>query len=155
MMKKKNRHFQILGLIDSVKAQSQQEFLDELAKLDIHISQSTLSKDLKELGVIKMRGKNGKFRFLQTKERDAFHTGVMLKKELLDFFMESTVVGNLLVIRTVQGNASGVSKFLDEIGWPEIVGTLASVDTVLAITRTPADAKAAMEKLQEMLTNNK
>lgn len=59
------------------------------------------------------------------------------------------------MIRTIEGNASGVSKFLDEIGWPEIVGTLASVDTVLAITRTHADAKAAMEKLQDILTNNK
>ena len=74
-MGKKNRHFHILKLIESEEVESQQSMLDELTKEGIEISQSTLSKDLKELGIIKIRSKEGRFRFVQTKEREIFHEG--------------------------------------------------------------------------------
>ena len=87
-MPKKNRQFHILKLIESVNVESQQILLDELGKKGIQISQSTLSKDLKELGIIKIRGKEGRFRFVQTKEREIYHVGVMLKRELFDFLTD-------------------------------------------------------------------
>ncbi len=149
-MGKKNRHFFIQKLVDTVAIGSQQEFLDELKKEGIHISQSTLSKDLKELGIIKVRGKNGRFRFIQTKERDSFRTGVLLKREVLDYLQESTVVNNLLVLKTILGNAAGLSRCLDNINWPEIVATIAGVDTLVVITRSNEDAKIVDKKLHEL-----
>lgn len=152
-MSKKNRHFCITRLIESASVESQQEILNELSNEGINISQSTLSKDLKELGIIKVRNKDGRFRFVQTTEKDTFHVGIMLKREVVDFMKESTTVDNLVILKTVPGNASGLSKFLDEIGWPEVAGTLASVDTVLAITRSPEEAQSVIEKLQNIITN--
>jgi transcriptional regulator of arginine metabolism len=149
-MPKKNRHFSILRLIES-DVESQQGLLDSLLAEGIEVSQSTLSKDLKELGIIKVRGKDGRFKFVQTRERDVFHVGLMLKREIMDFLQDAVRVHNLVVLKTVPGNASGLSKFLDEIGWPEVVGTLASVDTVLAITQSDADAEKVIQKLQEMI----
>jgi len=150
-MGKKNRHFHILRLIESTSVESQQDLLDALAKDGLDISQSTLSKDLKELGIIKVRGKEGKFRFLQTKEREIFHVGVMLKKELQDFLTDTIPVDNFVVLKTVSGNASGTAKCLDDIGWPEIIGTIAGDDTVLIISKSPEDAKIVIDKLQEVL----
>lgn len=150
-MGKKSRHFQILKLIENTEIASQQEFLDALDREGIDISQSTLSKDLKELGIIKVRGKNGRFRFLQTREREAFHVGLMLKRELMDFLTDSTTVSNFAILKTVSGNASGLAKCLDEIGWEKIVGTLAGDDTIMVITRTPEDARHVIEKLQEII----
>jgi transcriptional regulator of arginine metabolism len=150
-MSKKNRHFHILRIIETVNIGSQAQLLEELTKEGLDISQSTLSKDLKELGVIKVRGKEGRFRFLQTKEREIFHVGVMLKKELLDFLTDSVAVGNLVVLKTVSGNASGTAKCLDDIGWPEIAGTIAGDDTVLVISRSAEDAQAIVKKLEEIL----
>jgi transcriptional regulator of arginine metabolism len=150
-MGKKNRCFTILNLIESKEVQSQQDLLDKLEKDNIHVTQSTLSKDLKELGIIKVRGKDGKFRFVQTKERDTYHTRVMLKKELLDYMRHMDVVNNLILLKTVPGNASGLSKCLDDMEWEEIAGTLASVDTVLGIALSPADAKKVMNKLQDIM----
>lgn len=151
-MPKKNRHFYILRLIESRELSSQQEFLYALKKEGIYVSQSTLSKDLKELGIIKVRGKNGKFRFVQTKEREAFHVELMLKRELLDFLTDNTSVGNLVVLKTISGNASGLAKCLDEIGWQEIVGTIAGDDTILVITNKQGDARNVVEKLQEIIS---
>jgi transcriptional regulator of arginine metabolism len=151
-MGKKNRHFHILKLIESVDVESQQALLDELSKENIHISQSTLSKDLKELGIIKVRGKEGRFRFVQTKEREIFHVGLMLKRELLDFLTESVSVGNFVVLKTVSGNASGLAKCLDEIGWSEIIGTIAGDDTILVITNSPHDAESVLKKLQDIIS---
>ena len=150
-MGKKNRSFTILSLIENKEVQSQQDLLDKLGKEDIHVTQSTLSKDLKELGIIKVRGKDGKFRFVQTKERDTYHTRVLLKKELLDYMKHMDSVNNLIILKTVPGNASGLSKSLDDMEWEEIAGTLASVDTVLAIARSPGDAKSVINKLQEIM----
>ncbi len=150
-MGKKNRHYYILKLIELTNVRSQQDLLDELEKKEISISQSTLSKDLKELGIIKVRGKEGRFRFVQTTEQDTFHVSVMLKKELSNFMRDCTAVNNLVLVKTVPGNASGTSKCLDEIGWPEIVGTLASVDTVLIITKTSAHATEIVNRIQDIV----
>jgi transcriptional regulator of arginine metabolism len=152
-MGKKNRHFHILRLIEATPVESQQDLLNVLSQEGLHISQSTLSKDLKELGIIKVRGKEGKFRFLQTKEREIFHVGVMLKKELQDFLTETIPVGNFVVLKTASGNASGTAKCLDDIGWDEIIGTLAGDDTVLIITKSPEDANSVIKKLQEVLVS--
>jgi transcriptional regulator of arginine metabolism len=152
-MGKKNRHFHILKLIESVNVESQQAMLDELDSQNIEISQSTLSKDLKELGIIKIRGKEGRFRFVQTKEREIFHVGLMLKKELLDFLTDRVLVQNFVVLKTVSGNASGLAKCMDEIGWQEVVGTVAGDDTILVITQNEQEAKTVMNRLDEILSS--
>ncbi|MCK5147838.1 hypothetical protein KAR48_13860 [bacterium] len=152
-MSKKNRHFHILRMIELDNVESQQDLLDSLENEEVSISQSTLSKDLKELGIIKVRGKEGRFRFVQTKERDTYHAGVLLKRELVDFLRETMAIGNLVLIKTAPGNASGLSKSVDEIGWPEVAGTLASVDTVLVITPSDKDAQAVVQKLQDIILN--
>jgi transcriptional regulator of arginine metabolism len=150
-MGKKNRHFHILKIIESIHIGSQAQLLEELNKEGLDISQSTLSKDLKEMGVIKVRSKEGRFRFLQTKEREIFHVGVMLKKELADFMTDSIAINNLVVLKTVSGNASGTAKCLDDIGWPEIVGSVAGDDTVVVIAKTSEDAQNIIKKLQDIL----
>lgn len=150
-MGKKNRHYHILRIIESSPIESQQDLLDALGREGLDVSQSTLSKDLKELGIIKVRGKEGRFRFLQTKEREIFHVGVLLKKELQDFLTATVPVSNFIVLKTVSGNAGGTAKCLDDIGWPEIIGTVAGEDTVLIITRSQEQAQIVVDKLQEVL----
>lgn len=150
-MSKKNRHFHILRMIEQDGVESQQDLLDALEREEVSISQSTLSKDLKELGVIKVRGKEGRFRFVQTKERDTYHAGVMLKRELVDYLRETIPVGNLVLLKTVPGNASGLSKSVDEIGWSEVAGTIASVDTVMVITHSDKEAQFVVQKLQDII----
>jgi transcriptional regulator of arginine metabolism len=152
-MSKKNRHFHILKIIETIPVESQQMLLDELKKEDIDISQSSLSKDLKEMGIIKVRSKEGKFRFVQTKEREAFHVGLMLKKELLDFLTDHIFVRNMVILKTVSGNASGLAKCIDEIGWSEVVGTIAGDDTILVITLSDDDAKSIVDKLEEIISS--
>lgn len=152
-MGKKNRHFQILKVIESVPVESQQDLLQALEKEGVEISQSTLSKDLKEMGIIKVRGRDGRFRFIQTKEREVFHISVLLRKELQDFLSDMIQVGNFVVLKAVSGNASGTAKCLDEIGWEEIIGTIAGDDTILVITKTPQDAEGIIRKLQEVLAS--
>lgn len=152
-MPKKNRQFHILKIIDTVNVESQQALLNELHQKEIDISQSTLSKDLKELGIIKVRGKEGKFRFVQTKEREIYHVGIILKRELFDFLTDSQQINNMVVLKTISGNASGLAKCLDEIGWSEIVGTVAGDDTILVITRHEKDAKGLILKIKDILAS--
>ena len=75
----------------------------------------------------------------------------MLKKEIVDFLRDSIAVNNLVIIKTVPGNAAGLAKTLDDINWPEIVGTISSVDTLLVVTKSSQDAKSVVEKLQNII----
>jgi transcriptional regulator of arginine metabolism len=75
----------------------------------------------------------------------------MLKKELQDFLTDTVPVGNFVVLKTVSGNASGTAKCLDDIGWSEIIGTIAGDDTVLIITKSPEEATVVLDRLQEVL----
>ena len=152
-MPKKNRQFHILKLIESENVESQQALLDALESKGIEISQSTLSKDLKELGVIKIRGKEGRFRFVQTKEREIYHVGIMLKRELFDFLTDSININNMVILKTVSGNASGLAKCLDEIGWTEILGTVAGDDTILVIAANEMDAKKVVQRLRDIISS--
>ena len=61
--------------------------------------------------------------------------------------------GKSTVLKTVSGNASGLAKCLDEIGWAEIVGTIAGDDTIVVITKNANDAKSIMERLKEIISS--
>jgi len=148
MGKKKLRHQRIRNLIQSQVISSQHVLLRELTKKGLKISQATLSRDLNELGVVKIRTKNGQYRYVETKESESLTVQTWLEKELLAFLNEYVTVGNLVVLKTSSGNASGVAKSLDEVHWPEVVGTVAGDDTILVITRTKKDAANVMKKIK-------
>ena len=150
-MNKNQRHSHILKIIDNNQIESQHHLIEELHCLDIQISQSTLSKDLKELGIIKIRSKDGGFRLLQTREKDVYHSSIILKRTLIDFIRSMKYVGNLVLLKTIPGNASGLSKCVDDMGWPEVAGTLASVDTVLVVCGSELDSRTLIDKLNEIM----
>ncbi len=150
-MDKKARQRMIHELVQSGQITSQQEMLKCLREKGFRVSQSTLSKDFKEMGIIKIPNRKGGVRFVQTTEHETFHIEAMLKRELKSFVLDTLAVNNLVIVKTVQGNASGVSKYLDEIGWPEVAATMASVDTVLVITRSNRDAGAIVKQIQQII----
>ena len=150
-MRKQTRHIQLMQVLEEEDISTQQDIIELFNQRGINISQSTLSKDLKELGVVKVRDAEGNFKLVKTKEKESFHTGVMLKRELVNFLTEMIPVNNLVLLKTAPGNASGLSKYVDEIGWPEVAGTLASVDTVLVVTCSDENAAAVISRLNDIM----
>lgn len=146
-MTKAYRHGQILNLIRGQPIRTQEEMAGALERLGIEVTQVTLSRDIRELGLVK--GPQG-YRepdraAVSTEEPDS------LRRTLEEFVRDVKTAQNLVIIRTAAGNAQPVAAALDRQAWPEILGTVAGDDTVFAATPDPRQAVRAKEKLLALL----
>ena len=142
-MTKTYRQGQILKLIRARKIFTQDELAQELKSQGIAATQVTLSRDLRDLRLVKTR--EGYQEMAPEETGPGFST---LAGEFLNDVMRAQ---NLIVLKTSPGHANSVAVALDNEEWPEIVGTIAGDDTILVITPDNPTAEAIQEKLLELL----
>jgi len=141
------RHGQILNLIRSQPIRTQEEMAGALQRLGIKVTQVTLSRDIRELGLVKgPQGYREPERVTASTEEDQ-----SLQRTLEEFVRDVKTAQNLVIIRTAAGNAQPVAAALDRQAWPEILGTVAGDDTVFAATPDARQAARAKEKLLALL----
>ena len=131
-MNKSFRQGQILKVIRNKEIYTQDELGRELSQLGIQTTQVTLSRDVRELGLVKT---SEGYRQLQMES-----TGPELSTVASEFLLDIRLAQNLVVLRTSPGNANSLAIALDREELEEVVGTIAGDDTVLVIT---TDAKSA------------
>ena len=114
---------------------------------NIAVSQSTLSRDIQELGLAKAGG----FYTVVDGEPAVLHSEGSLARIIREFMIDIDIAQNIVVVKTGPGHASTVSQALDEAGWPEWVGSIAGENTVFAVARSSKDAKKLEERLRKLL----
>ena len=137
---KSNRHAAILKLIREHDITSQSELTLKLADAGFHAAQSTISRDIRELGLVLERFTNG-HKYVATTQRN-------LSVLLTDSLMSVESAGHMLVLRTRSGMAMAVALAIDEMEFEEMLGSVAGDDTVLCVVRTPDEAEALKDKLE-------
>jgi transcriptional regulator of arginine metabolism len=142
-MNKSFRQGQILKLIAGRRIATQEELARELAKLNVKTTQVTLSRDIRELGLLKTA--QGYRQLLPE------HSGPTLESLLNDFVQDIRAARNLLVLKTSPGHANTVAVALDNENLPEVVGTIAGDDTILVVCPDDAPAEAFRQKLLRMM----
>lgn len=131
---KLQRHAVILRVVREKRIESQDGLREALVGEGINVTQATLSRDIRELGLAKLVDPAGGFYYANPNEGSLRpDLGQILPTLLIS--VEGT--GPLLVIKTVTGGAPAVAASLDQAGWKEIIGTLAGDDTLLIIARNP------------------
>jgi len=141
---RENRQQVILSLLESHKVKSQVELLDLLRERGILATQSSVSRDLRDLGVAWIGG-----RYTFPSSHDERDPGVA---EVSHFLRGVRPAGpNLTVLFTMAGTAQAVALAIDRTGWPELVGTMAGDDTVFAATPSARDQKRFIRRLQPFL----
>jgi transcriptional regulator of arginine metabolism len=147
------RHARITALIRSRPIHSQTELAGLLVADGMQVTQATLSRDLEELGAVKLRGTDGGPAWYAIPEdgdpplRPAEQAPNRLVRLLRELVTSSDHSGNLAVLRTPPGAAQFLASALDRSGVPEIVGTIAGDDTVLVVAREPITGAALAAKL--------
>ncbi len=143
----RQRREAILEIIQAQAVSRQSELVKLLAQRGIAATQSSISRDLHQLGITKLE--NG---YRQALPDTAHHDG---ENDIpggfsSDYFVRGieTAGVNLTVIKTAVGAAQRVAVFLDRSSWPEIVGTLSGDDTIFVATRNGSDQRALVAKLQ-------
>ncbi len=137
-MDKSKRQQQLLEIVTKIEVNTQEELIKLLETQGIIVTQATVSRDIKELGLIKTSGKVKKYRYARVHDRQ--HDSVKLLSLFKAAVISIETAQNLLVVKTLTGNGGAVAATIDAQGISEIVGTLAGDDTVLVVT---ADAEAA------------
>ena len=141
---KLKRQNTIRDILNSKSGTTHEEIIRYLGEKGIKASQSTLSRDLREMGVIKIPVNGGKayYRLSESAGRTV--------RNISNYPISFEAIGNLLVIKTSSGSAPGFCVVLDNQGWDEIAGTIAGDDTILVILRDPAHAVLIVERLETL-----
>ena len=147
---KSRRHEKIIELIGRYDIETQDELADRLLAEGFHVTQATVSRDIRELKLSKVPGKSGrqKYALLNRQEHQMAEKYVGILREA---FVSMDCAQNILVVKTVSGMAMAVAAALDNIGWKEIVGCIAGDDTVMCVIRTAEDTAAVMLELKEIV----
>ncbi len=140
------RQKRILQLVHATPIHSQMELGQCLRKEGIETSQATLSRDLKELRLIKTPQGYTPPESFGKPTTDEDH----LRQTLSQFITDISAANNLVVIRTGPGSAHPVALSLDESGWSDIVGTVAGDDTILVVARNASAARVLKKRLQTL-----
>ncbi|HLE71014.1 MAG TPA: arginine repressor [Vicinamibacteria bacterium] len=140
---RKRRQEAILSLIRDKPIRNQNELLEGLERSGVSLTQSTLSRELKTLGIGKAPDGRGGYRYVAGA---AAGEGPLAPVAAFVLSLESAK--NFVVVKTPPGNAMGVARAIDEVEWPEIMGTIAGDDTILIIGRSDADAQAVEKRLR-------
>ena len=142
-MTKTYRQGQILKLIRTRRISTQEELAQELSKQGIAATQVTLSRDIRDLRLVKTRE--------GYQEMAAEETGPEFALLAAEFLLDVLIAQNLVILKTSPGHANSVAVSLDGERWPGVVGTIAGDDTILVIAPDNATAEQVQEKLLGML----
>lgn len=144
-----SRRQAIVAILSEKRIGSQAELARLLARRGFRATQATLSRDLKSLGVGKVPVDGKTYYQLPVAPRDLLDAHRQ-RLEIEAFVQEVKAVQNMVIVRTPPGNAHGVARALDLLGWPEVEGTLAGDDTILIVTRTNATATRFCRRLADL-----
>ncbi|MFJ5964930.1 MULTISPECIES: transcriptional regulator AhrC/ArgR [unclassified Bacillus (in: firmicutes)] len=149
-MNKGQRHIKIREIIASQEIETQDELVDILKADGYNVTQATVSRDIKELHLVKVPTNNGTYKYsLPADQR--FNPLSKLKRALMDAFIKMDAASHLIVLKTMPGNAQAIGALMDNLDWEEIMGTICGDDTILIICRTTDDAETVSTKILELL----
>ena len=144
------RQVAILDIIEKQNIETQEELAEALRLRGIRVTQATVSRDIKELRLLKVLTPTGAYKYATA---DKAENG--LSERFIRMLAESLLSGaasnNLIVVKTLSGSANVAAEALDSLHWPEVLGTLAGDNTILLIIRSEADVPTVQGRLQEMM----
>lgn len=147
---KNTRQTAILSLIEQNDIETQEELAGKLREIGIEVTQATVSRDIKELRLLKVLSGKGGYKYATA---DKAEHG--LTDRFVRMFKESVLsiasANNIIVIKTLSGSANVAAEAIDSMRLPEILGTMAGDNTVLVIVQNGQEAEKAVAVFREML----
>ena len=147
---KNKRHEKILEVIEKKNIETQEELAKILNEAGFVVTQATVSRDIKKLGLVKVKGK-GSHQKYAPKAASTLVEYDKYVRVLKDAITGMDDAENILVIKTVPGMAMAVAAALDSLRIPEIIGSIAGDDTIMCATKNNRHAKDVMDKIRLMI----
>ena len=144
------RQVAILDIIEKQEIETQEELASALNARGIRVTQATVSRDIKELRLLKVLTPTGKYKYATGDQADNNLTDRFIRM-LAESLLSVSSANNLIVVKTLSGSANVAAEALDSMHWPEVLGTLAGDNTVLLIIRSNEETITVTSRIREMM----
>ena len=144
------RQVAILDIIEKQEIETQEELASALNARGIRVTQATVSRDIKELRLLKVLTPSGKYKYATGDQADNNLTDRFIRM-LAESMLTVSSANNLIVVKTLSGSANVAAEALDSMHWPEVLGTLAGDNTVLLIIRSNEETITVTSRIREMM----
>jgi len=145
------RHSKILEIINSQDIETQEDLAEELKKSGMNVTQATVSRDIKELKLIKVLANSGKYKYATI-----MHTESLMSNKLVSIFTQTVIqvenVDNFVIVRTISGSASAAAEAIDSLNFEGVAGTIAGDNTIFVLTRNSEKAQTITQKMKKMIS---
>lgn len=148
---KNDRQIRILEIIEQEPIDTQEQLQQRLLEQGISCTQATISRDIKQLHLIKEPIGQGKYRYAVSVQRNKLNVADKLRTIFRESIVSVDYAQNLVVVKTMSGLANAAAAALDSMNIPYVVGTLAGDDTALLVMRDTESARSFCEEIHDML----
>ena len=144
------RQVAILDIIEKNDIETQEELADALRQRGIKVTQATVSRDIKELRLLKVLTPMGAYKYATA---DKAENGLSERfiRMLAESLLSLAASENLIVVKTLNGSANVAAEARDSLHWPEILGSIAGDNTILLVIRSQAAVPGVVGRIQEMM----
>ena len=147
---KSTRQNAILEVIREKDVETQEDLADELRRRDFKVTQATVSRDIRELRLLKVLTPSGTYKYA-TADRPENGLSERFHRIFSESVLSMSHAYNQVLIKTLPGSANVAAEMIDSLRWPEILGTLAGDNTILMIVRTVEEVDVVLHRIDEML----
>ena len=144
------RQVAILDIIEKQDIETQEELAEALRKRGIAVTQATVSRDIKELRLLKVLSENGGYKYA-TAERAEKGMSERFIRILAESVMSIESAVNLIVIKTISASAQAAAEAIDSLKWPELLGTIAGDNTILVIARSEEAVESVVSRFHALI----
>ena len=147
---KAKRQALIREIVEAQSIQTQEELAEALRAHGMVVTHATVSRDIREMHLLKVLAEDGSYRYATMEKSDSGMNDRLIRM-LTDSVVEMNSANNLIVIHTLPGSAHVAAEAIDNLKWPETIGTIAGDNTILVIVRTNEEVDTVMKRFHSII----
>lgn len=147
---KNKRHVLIMELIDTMDIETQEDLANQLKLAGLNVTQATVSRDIKELNLIKVTNDKGGYKYARQRGVEPKLTSRQMRI-FSDTVLSINYSGKMIVIKTMIGSANAAAEVIDALGWDDILGSIAGDNTIFMLVKEDRSVKEVCDKIRQLL----
>jgi transcriptional regulator of arginine metabolism len=148
---KVRRQKKILEIVKNSQISTQSELAEELTKAGFKVTQATVSRDIKELRLVKVSQGDNSYTYGLPKGQIPVRDNHRLRRMFREVVLSIEYSENIIVIRTLPGNAHGVASLIDGVDWSDLIGTVAGDDTIMSVIRPKEATEDVVRRMRGLM----